>query len=82
METVSLYSKSGELIGSFPLPKELCFHLKQLPTEEAVKEIADMVLYFLEKEANLKLTLEQVLSEVGKITLCGKEIVVGGGNPA
>ena len=82
MERIKLYSKEGELISSVPVSNELCQQINSLSEDEALREIAIMISLMLKNDAQLEVTPEQVLSELSRVVVCGREIEVKGGNPA
>jgi len=76
VERIELYSKEGELISSVPVSGELCEQLLSLDEEEALREVAVMISLLLRKDVGLELTPEQVLGELQKVVICGKEVEV------
>jgi len=76
VEKIEIYSKEGELVSSIPTSRELCQQLLSLSEEEALREVAIMLSLFLRKELELELSPEQVLGELQKVVICGKEIEV------
>ncbi|ADU97549.1 hypothetical protein [Thermovibrio ammonificans] len=82
MATVELYDKGGNLIGRIPIDNERCEELTSMTKDQLLFEVAGMVALAVRAESGLELTLNQVLNELGKVVVCGREEVIDGGNPA
>jgi len=78
---IEIYSKEGELVSSFPTSTEICRQLLSLEDRDALREVALMLSLSLKREG-LNLSPEQILGELDRIVICGREIKVNGGDPA
>jgi len=82
VKKVRFFSREGELISEIPVPEETCKELLKLPEKELLTEVAINLSLVLDREFGMKLKPDEILRELGKVEICGKEVNVEGGNPA
>jgi len=82
MAKVELYDKGGNLISSFSVGEEFCEEARNMTDQQLLFEVANMVALAVRREAELELTVNMVLNELGKVVVCGREIKLNGGTPA
>ncbi|WP_457678755.1 hypothetical protein [Thermovibrio sp.] len=82
MGKIELYGEDGKLISSIPVPKELCSELLGLDEKELLLQVALMIGILVKNQNGLELSPAQVLESLSKVVVCGREVILKGGNPA